>query len=104
MKRILMSVLLSAAMFFNVQSFAMPANVKARIVDCYLENYTLFATSSGRSGTITKVDIYDSGNNLVAEEFCSSTRCAVDVSGLPAGTYTAVVTTTVHSYSEGFTL
>ena len=94
MKRILIVCLLGMGLLLPSTTITAKEFFVKRIVNCYLEGNVLIATSSGSSGTLTDMKIFDTGKHKVLEQALSGTEDAVDVSGLAAGYYSVQVFTT----------
>lgn len=69
-----------------------------------MEADILIATSDSGTGTLKAAKIKNADNQTVLEEDISGYYDTVDVSSLRPGTYTAYITTTLTTYTEGFTV
>lgn len=74
-----------------------------RIIDVYIEEYVLIASSGSDDGPLTHINIRQTSNNeLVLSQDLSGYSASVDISGLNSGSYTARVYTSVKNYTEVF--
>lgn len=104
MKRILIVCLLGMGLLLPVQQITANAFSLKRIVDVWIENAILIVTSDSGTGTLKTAKIKNADNQTVLEEDISGYYDNVDVSSLRPGTYTAYITTTLTTYTEGFTV
>ena len=77
-----------------------------RIVDVYIEGMALRCTSDVNTGGITLVEIFNSSNVKVRQQTYDipGYSVSVNISILGSGSYTAKVTTTLTTYTEGFSI
>lgn len=75
-----------------------------KIIDIWIEGDALLAESDAGSGSITVVKIFNSKNVKVMEQAGYGFSCAVDVSPLQNGVYSAKVFTASTQYTEVFSL
>ncbi len=104
MKRILIVCLLGMGLLLPVQQLTAMGFSFQRIVDVFMEDAILIASSESETGTLKSVTIKDSEQQVVLQEDISGYYDTVDLSSLRPGSYTAYVTTTLTSYSEGINI
>jgi hypothetical protein len=105
MKTILITCLLGVAMLFGNTATAEKAKKPFRIVDVNVQQDILLASSDAQTGGITKVEVLNANRELELAQQCGGGySCEVDISGLHSGSYIAKVTTTLTTYTEGFTV
>lgn len=102
MKRILIVCLLGMGLLLPSTTITAKEFSAKRIVDIFMEDDWLQATSDGYTGSIVKVEVFNSSEQKVLGESCRGFSCEVYIGGLPSGSYTAWVTTSLTTYSEGF--
>ncbi|MCW5906678.1 MAG: hypothetical protein KIS94_02380 [Chitinophagales bacterium] len=105
MKTILITCLLGVAMLFSETATAEKAKSAHRIVDVTKEGIILYVASQPEDGLITKVQIFDSSNELVFEKTYASYSVEVDLMEFRNGSYMAkVFTQYAPVYSEYFSI
>lgn len=104
MKRILIVCLLGMGLLLPVQQLTANSFSFKRIVDVFMEADILIVSSESETGTLKTVTIKDRDQQTVLQEDVSGYYDTVDLSSLDPGSYTAYVTTTLTSYSEGITV
>ena len=74
-----------------------------RLIDIFIEDYAMMVASEGEDGPLVQVKIRRTSDQvLVLTENLSGYSDEVDISGLPSGTYSAKVYTTLTNYTEVF--
>src|SRR4051812_18490689 len=104
MKRMLIVCLLGMGLLLPYNKITAKEFFTKRIVDVYKDGWALHATSDDHTGNITTVRIFNGSGAKVLQQSCSGYSCTVSLVGLPAGDYTAQVTTSMTVYTETFTI
>jgi len=79
------------------------ASKKLMPVNVSVNGDNLDAVSSGGSGTIRKLQVWQSGNLILSQNCPNTYSCTMNISSLSPGNYVARVICTNETYEQAFT-
>lgn len=100
MKRILIVCLLGMGLLLPATTITAKEIISKRIFDVWMEGDVLIATSDATTGALVNLKVWNSSKQMVLQQGISGYYSEVDLSSLPTGYYTAVVTSASSGYSE----
>lgn len=106
MNKLVLAFMLGTGMLLPTQKAKSNIIALQRKVDVAITGWVLFSTSQAADGTITRLEIYDSGGTqlLLLQTGTGTYACSIDVSDLSSGNYVVKVVCSNTTHTEPFML